>query len=542
MTVRKYLERTPLAEARSAIIEHAGLTGSELLEPERGLGRVTAAPVFSGFPSPHYRASAMDGVALRAIDTARASKTNPVEFRQATPGASVEDKTPPCRIVDTGSALPDWADAVVRIEDVAVRGDRCAVEVPVSPGRNVRATGEDAEAGVLLLGTGERIRPCDVGAMLATGIQEVQVRLPPRVAVLATGNEVVEPGSLPEPGKVIEFNSRVLSGYVAQWGGESNYLGRVGDVPDTLERSLTDAARNHDVVCIIAGSSVGRRDHTVDVLARCGSVLVHGVDIMPGKPVALGVVADTPVIAVPGYPVSAVVVYLQFLAPLIAAGLGTADPLPPTICAAIRRDIPSRLGVEEFVRVCICTRGTGRVVSPLPRAAGSITTMVRADGLLRVPASCEGLEAGMPARVELLRPEPSIAHGFVVAGKPDRLFAEMSEAARRMDPRFRVAWLGLSLTDSVQAILSDQANGALLRGARGELEQATEALRSSGFEGSLASLRVADPQAGQRDATVVLALCGGRKSTATEGIIAALANDDGLLGRAGLAPSSRRET
>ncbi|MEE8311018.1 MAG: molybdopterin-binding protein [Candidatus Binatia bacterium] len=459
-TQRKFLQRVPLARARELIVSLARRTEPETVDVESSLGRITAEPIHARFASPHYRASAMDGIAVRSVDTATASPETPLSIPDVgtdTPAAGIVA----CTAVDTGNPLPEWADAVIRIEDTVRSADVYQIAAPVPAGRDVRRIGEDAETGALLVGVGHRVRPYDIGAMLATGVERVAVRTPPRLAVLATGTEIVEPGGTPGPGQVIEFNSRMLAGCVAEWGGIAFYAGRVADERAALEKSIRSAASTHDVVCVIAGSSAGRKDYTVEVLAACGTVHFHGVDMMPGKPAALAEIGGKPVIGVPGYPVSAYACYRELVAPLLAAMLGTAPPPITTVRGTVKRRIVSKLGVEELLRVCLARTPDGLVVAPLPRGAGSVTTLVRADGILRIAATSEGVDAGAIVDVELLDTGTVPGSTWVVAGRPDALTAEVETLLRTAGSSLRVAYLGRADYDAVLALALGEAHTAV---------------------------------------------------------------------------------
>jgi putative molybdopterin biosynthesis protein len=453
MASSKFLQRVSLEKARKAATACTRLCEVEHIPAESALARITAEPVFARLDSPHYRASAMDGIAVRSADLSSASSETPLTLTETAVGDTpLATDQPVCAPVDTGSPLPEWADTVVRIEDTKTDGTKFVVSAPISAGRDVRPIGEDIEAGALLFGAGHAIRPYDIGAMLAAGLPMVAVRRQPTVAMLATGSEVIEPGDERELGKVVEYNSRVMSAYVREWGGKPVYLGRVADEREALTRAIVAAAREHDIVTVIAGSSVGRRDFTVDVLAASGTLLVHGVDMMPGKPASIASIEGTPVIGIPGYPVSAVVTYQQLLAPVIAATLGITPATPQTIEAHVRRKIPSRLGVEEFIRVCVARDDDGYIVSPLPRGAGSITTLVRADAILRIGANNEGLDAGSLVRLELLRSSSELEHSIVVASRPDVFAATLESVAKRGLAGLRFAHVGLSTYDTIMAM------------------------------------------------------------------------------------------
>lgn len=472
MAGHRFLQRVSLESAQEAAVGCTRLSDVEQIASETACGRITAEPVFARLPSPHYRASAMDGIAVRSHDLAAATAESPV---QLSPLAASDDASSGTALVfvqvDTGSPLPEWADAVVRIESTTVHNDGFLVSEALPTGRDVRPIGEDIEAGALLLGSGHNIRPYDVGALLAGGVPTVAVRRRPRVAMLATGTEIIEPGEERGHGKVVEYNSRVMGAYVEEWGGTAVYLGHVPDDPKELEQAIVAAARDHDVVAVIAGSSVGRKDFTVDVIANSGELLVHGVDMMPGKPASIAVIENTPILGIPGYPVSAIVAYQQLLAPIIAAALGIATAKPQRVNAAVRRKITSRLGVEEFLRVAIARDPDGFVVAPLPRGAGSITTVVRADAILRIGANSEGIDAGTNVELELLRPLHELDHSIVVAAKPDGFGSTLETLSRRSLLGLRFVYLNLSAFDAVTAMDRGEVELAVVEIADKESER-----------------------------------------------------------------------
>lgn len=451
-------ERVDLATAKHELLKLSGVGESETVPSEKALGRVTAAPVQALMASPHYRGSAMDGIAVIARATRGASATRPVTLREV--GVTGGDERV-CCVVDTGNPLPPWADAVVRKEATRAVTGGFEVSAPVAPGRDVRAVGEDIAAGATVLPRGHRIRPFDVGALLATGVYEVAVRRMPRVAVIATGGEIVEPGVPPAPGQIVEYNSRMLDGFVREAGGTASYLGRCPDDPRALESIVREAATGFDLVCVIAGSSRGRKDFTLEALAAAGDLRFQGVAVMPGKPTGLAVVEGKPVLAIPGYPVSAVVAYRELVSLFLTASLGLARTVPERIAAVVRRDTPSRLGVEEMLRVCLAADGDDLVVAPLAGGAGSVATLVGADAILRVPASSEGMAGGTRVEVELLRPRNEIGRTIVVAGRSHPLFAAAEDRLRADGVPLRFAYLKLSQLDAVSALAVGEAHCAL---------------------------------------------------------------------------------
>jgi putative molybdopterin biosynthesis protein len=499
-------QRVSLERARSVVVAQARVAAGETIATESAAGRVLAEPVFARLASPHYRASAMDGIAVRAADTAGASPAAPVllelgtddgaGFVDAHAGADAHagerragaaksrhggpaERRLVCRQVDTGSALPDWADAVVRIEDTRRTDAGFEVRNPVYPNRDVRRVGEDIDAGALIAGRGRTIGAHEIGALLATGVAHVSVRRRPRIAVMATGSEVIEPLAPDDsaaPGKVIEYNSRVLAAYARDWGADVDYLGRAADDEADLAGRIRAAVASHDALCIIAGSSAGRKDFSVAALARCGDVLFHGVDVMPGRPAAFAVVRAEQsenaaegrragVFVIPGYPVSAALIYRELVRAWVDASLGRTPGAPATVRAVVRRKIASRLGVEELVRVCLVFDGDQLVVAPLPRGAGSISSLLRAHGLLRIGPGVEGFDAGASVDVELLEPFTDTRACIVVGGPPDHLTSGAEDVLARTGTPLRFSHLGLAPHDAIAALAAGEAHLAVLDAA-----------------------------------------------------------------------------
>ncbi|MFI5365701.1 MAG: molybdopterin-binding protein, partial [Candidatus Binatia bacterium] len=409
----RYLNKKSLAETLALFVDGLALRrrNAEVVAVEDSAGRITAAPIFARISAPHYHGAAMDGIAVRAEDTFGASDAQPIELdlvRQ--PGAAA----PGFAYVDTGQALPPWANAVVMIENVyPARDGAVAIRAATAPWQHVRLVGEDIVATEPLLPRGHRIRPFDIGALLAAGHLTVPVAARPRVAIIPSGSELIEPGEPPTPGAIIEFNSRVVAAFVNEWGGVAQRLPRVADDLEQIKAAVRATVHTHDIVIVIAGSSAGEHDFTVAALGALGQILVHGIDIMPGKPAICGVVDGTPVLGLPGYPVSAVIVCQQVLRPLIARFLGRAPEPPDTVRAVVPRKIPSKLGLEEFLRVTLGKVADRVVATQLVSGAGVITTMVKADGFLRISPLSEGVNAGEEVEVELLRPRAEIANTIV---------------------------------------------------------------------------------------------------------------------------------
>jgi putative molybdopterin biosynthesis protein len=432
---RRYLKRRSLEEARSIFIGALplGPLRVEDVATEQALGRITAQPVIASLSAPHYHGAAMDGIAVRAEDTFGATEFVPRTLELGTGEGRFA-------YVDTGSVLPSWANAVVMIERV-FRLDDSHVEVRQAavPWQHVRLVGEDLVATEPVLPRGHRIRPADLGALLAAGVERVTVAVRPRVAILPTGSELIEPGAGAEPGRVIEFNSRMLAAYVLEWGGDPR---RLPPVPDDLERmrsAIERAIAEHDVVLVIAGSSAGEHDFTAEAVGALGEIIAHGIDVMPGKPAILAIAATKPVIGIPGYPVSAVVIAQEFVRRLLARMLGIAPAEPDRASAVVPKKIPSRLGLEEIVRVTLGRVGGRLVANPLGRGAGLITTMVKADGILRIPANVEGLNAGEAVEIELLRRREEIEQTILASGSHDLSLSILEDCLKQREPGARVS-------------------------------------------------------------------------------------------------------
>lgn len=439
MARKRYLKKTPLIEAREmflAAVEPSRLAVEEI-SVDDALDRITAAPVFAKISSPHYHASAMDGICVRAEDTFGATefagKTLQLAAADAPGGAAF-------RYVDTGNALPSWANAVIMIEKVH-RIDERTVEIfeSVPPWNHVRLVGEDVVATELLLPRAHRLRPYDLGALLAAGHTTVNVKARPKVGIIPTGDELIQPGEETKPGAVIEFNSTVLAAFIREWGGAPIRYPRAKDDLTALKQALRRAADDCDLVTIIAGSSAGEHDLTADVVADAGELLAHGIDVMPGKPAVLGRAQNKPVLGVPGYPVSAIVIAREILRPALEKFLGSAAPVQPTVRAVVPKKIASHLGLEEFIRVTLGRVEDKLVAVPLARGAGVITTMVRADGLMRIPSLVEGLNAGETAEVELLRPAADIENTILCTGSHDLAIAVLEDQLKLTYPELKIA-------------------------------------------------------------------------------------------------------
>lgn len=433
-----YLNMKTLAEARRLVVERLGPLGRrerESLPVPEAVGRVLAEPVFAALSSPAYPAAAMDGIAVSAEATFGAAEGRP---RGLTLGRDAF-------WVNTGQPLPPGTDAVIMVEQVRVEEERTAwIEAPAYPWQHVRKVGEDIVATELLFPRHHRITPYCVGALLTGGVFRVPVWKRPRVRIVPTGSELLDwqTASLAElaPGRILETNSFLLAALLEQAGGTARRRPPVPDDRGLIRRQIEEAAaEGDDLVMILGGSSAGSEDHARAVVAELGEVLIHGVAMMPGKPVVVGTVGRTPVFGMPGYPVSAILVFEELVVPLLCTWLGLPEPVRDTVTALPTRKIPSRLGIEEFVRLKLGEVGGRMVATPLPRAAGSITSITEADGLLRIPPDTEGIAENEPVPVELLRPRAELARTLVVVGSHDNTLDVLADLLKAGPERIHLS-------------------------------------------------------------------------------------------------------
>lgn len=408
-----YLENKGWQEGLELMMEKLASTCSpdnEKVDVRQSLNRMTGEIIRAERSSPHYASSAMDGYAIRAKDTFGVSEREPRWLQWGSEAIQV----------DTGDPLPAGMDAVVMLEEVLEQGERgILLQSPLVPWQNVRAVGEDIVEGEMLLPVNHRIRPQDQGAMIAAGVLEVTVRRQPRVGILPTGDEIRTPDTPLQVGDIVDSNSTVLASLVEEWGGVSRIWPIAADRPEELEHALMEMAHSQDILVLIAGSSQGRDDYTSRIIEKYGAVYLHGVAIKPGKPVILGEVQGKPAIGIPGYPVSAYITAQLFLEPWVKYLLGSFKQNPSTLDVAVTKKVFSSLGSEEFVRVKVGKVGDRWIATPLNRGAGVTMSLVRADGILRVPRLQEGYHEGETVPVELLRPVEELGETLVCIGSHD---------------------------------------------------------------------------------------------------------------------------
>jgi molybdopterin molybdotransferase len=397
---------------------------SEIIWTVEALGRVTASPVTAPHPLPEFPRSTVDGYAVRAADTYGASEGLPAYFTLAgevpmgaAPG--LELRPGECALIHTGGMLPQGTDAVVMLEytqvarEPAREGNRLSApgEVEVlraaAVGENVIELGEDVAAGQEVIPAGVRLRPAEIGGLMALGLPRVDVARRPRAALLSSGDEVVPPETRPRPGQVRDVNAYTLAALVQQAGGEPVLYGIVPDRPEALLAAARRALLESDLLVITAGSSASTRDLTAQAINELGKpgVLVHGVNVRPGKPTILGVVGDPPkpAIGLPGNPVSALVIAGLFVVPVIEKLLGLRSSRPrPSIRGKLSTNLPSQAGREDWAPVRLIQGEGETIADPVFGKSNLIFTLARADGLVRIPPDATGLSAGEWVEVFLL--------------------------------------------------------------------------------------------------------------------------------------------
>lgn len=375
---------------------------TETIPTMDALDRILAQDLHSAQDLPTFARSTVDGYAVAAADTYGASPGLPafldvvgeVPMGQA---AAVSVGVGQAVLVHTGGMIPEGASAVVMVENTQ-RVDGASIEVmkPVAEGENVIQIGEDIGIGDLVLGSGHLLRPQDLGGLLALGITQVSVAVPPKVAILSTGDEVVPPDRTPGPGQVRDINSYTLAALVRRAGGEPLLGGIIPDNRAALEAAVAKAAVHADVVVLSAGSSVSYRDMSAEVIDGLGrpGVLVHGVSVRPGKPSILAVCDGVPVFGLPGNPVSAMVIFDLFVTPTLRLLLGASAPAQQQIQARLARNVASTTGREDYVQVQIEERDGELWAVPVFGKSNLIYTLVHADGSIKIPLDSGGVRQG----------------------------------------------------------------------------------------------------------------------------------------------------
>jgi molybdopterin molybdotransferase len=365
-------------------------------------GRVLASDITADIDIPCFTRSTMDGYALAAADTIGASESLPAMLRLAGRvgmGGTADMPVTPgtCVYVPTGGAIPRGADGLAMVEVTESIGEDVLVKRPVAVGESIMVRGEDFAQGSVVVCGGTRLSARDIGALAAVGTTRVPVRKQPLVGIISTGNELVPVSDVPAGGQVRDINSYLIGAYLSSQGCIPEYYGIVRDERSALRSVLVRALDRCDAVLLSGGSSKDDRDMTADLIRDSGEVLVHGISIAPGKPTIIGRARGKPVIGLPGHPASALVVTLVIVRPLLFAMTGEREHDLLTRPMVLAENIPSVKGREDYIRVRI---HDGRAYPEFGKS-GLINTLVRSDGLVRIPAGMEGLEEGEVVEVIL---------------------------------------------------------------------------------------------------------------------------------------------
>ena len=427
----QFLEVVSAAEARrrfEARLDRAPLAG-ESLPLAAALSRVIAADVIAPIDTPPFDRANVDGFALRAADTLSAGPGTPKRLTLnreviacgVAPALEVASGT--ATAIATGGVIPRGADAVVMIEHTELIEDAVpAIDVhrAVTSGQFISYAGSDIARGETLLRRGIRIGSREIGMLAACGMTSVEVVRRPRVAVLSTGDELVQPGQPLRPGGVYDSNGAIIAAAVAEAGGEAVPFGAVADDQTALERAMRAALASCDMVVLSGGTSKGAGDLSHQVVSRLGSpgILVHGVALKPGKPLCLAMIGKTPLIVLPGFPTSAIFTFHAFVAPLIRARAGLPVEAAHAVAARVPVRIPSELGREEFVLVSLVGADDGLIAFPTGKGSGAVTAFSQADGFFAIDALASALDADSQVEVTLIG-KSEHAPDLVIMGSHD---------------------------------------------------------------------------------------------------------------------------
>jgi len=414
--VKRYLNLVSLDEALECIESSYDFTPkTEEVSLDRATGKITAEPIFARFSVPQIHLSAMDGIAVRSMDTAGAGEQHPVTINNGVR-------------VNTGNVVPQGYDAVVMIEDVSAEKDAYIVRAAVSPWQHIRAVGEDIGESEMILPSLHRIRPHEIGALAAYGIKTLPV-LALSVGLIPTGSELIPPGSRPEPGQTIESNMHMAAACLRSLGASPKIYDIVSDEPELIRAAIKKGIQENDMLVISAGSSKGTRDYTADLIAELGEVFIHGVAIKPAKPVIIGKIAGKPVIGMPGYPLASYTILREMITPMLAH-YGLKIPESERVEARLTTTLHSAIGTDEFVLLSTGRIGDEWVAVPQSRGAGVQMSAVRANAYMKIPSAKEGVMAGQRISEQLTVPRPEAESALLITGSHDPVLDYLANLMR----------------------------------------------------------------------------------------------------------------
>ncbi|OVE85383.1 molybdopterin biosynthesis protein [Natronolimnobius baerhuensis] len=402
---------TAAREALDSLSLEGGVDRVSLAEAR---GRVLLARLDAELDVPGFDRASLDGYALAARDTFGADEADPARLElvgevHAGEEPDVALESGQAVEISTGAVMPEGADAMVAVErtDVDENGD-VLVRTSVAPGDNVMFAGADVAAGERALGPGTRITPRDIGLLSALGIDEVPVRAPPKVGIVSTGDELVRPGNDVDSarGEIYDVNSYTIAAGVEDAGGEAVLYPHAGDDQDEMERVLREAANECDLVLSSGSTSASAVDVIYRVIEEQGELLLHGVSVKPGKPMLVGRLESSAYVGLPGYPVSAMMVFRTFVAPAIREAAGLPEPAAATVSGRLAREARSEEGRHLLLPVGLTNDGDGEtLVYPVDKGSGATTSLAEADGVVEVDAETDYLEAGESVTVQLFSPD-----------------------------------------------------------------------------------------------------------------------------------------
>ncbi|WP_330408614.1 molybdopterin biosynthesis protein [Romboutsia weinsteinii] len=411
--MNKYLSNVPLEEGLEkylSVLKNSRVRDTEYIDIEESLNRMSSDAVYAKLSSPFYNCSAMDGVAVKSKSTFFANEQNIITLIEGKDYVEV----------DTGDPIPKQFDAVIMIEDILEKdNNKVKIYKPAIPWQHIRCLGEDIVEKEMLIPSFHNIKPQDVGAMISARIDKIQVFKEFKVGIIPTGTELIDRYTDPKIGDIIEFNSRLFEGLILDYEGKPILYPIVEDNYEKIKHSVLQAIKECDMVLVNAGSSQGREDYTYDIIDEIGEVCIHGLAIKPGKPAILGHIQGKPIIGIPGYPVSAWVVMENMVKPILRKLIYKDLETAKIIHAALSKRVMSSLKYEEFIRVKLGFIDNKYVATPIKRGAGTITSLVHADGVIRVPQNIEGIEEGSLVNVELLKDDNNIKNTIISIGSHD---------------------------------------------------------------------------------------------------------------------------
>jgi putative molybdopterin biosynthesis protein len=448
-----YLSNVELDEAKELffheIKESINNRKTEIVRVYDALDRITAKPVFAKISSPYFNASAMDGIAVVSKNTHGAHERSPKTLKRN------EDFI----YIDTGDIIEHPYDAVIMIEDV-IPIDEETIEIikAASPWQHVRPTGEDIVASEMIVPAYHKIRPVDMGAMLCGGILEIQVIKRPRIGIIPTGTEIIDPEEEIAPGKIIDSNSRMFEAMIKNYGGIPQRYKPVSDEYDLIKSKILEAIKENDMVIVNAGSSAGSEDYTSMIINDIGKLIVHGVAIKPGKPAILGCIEGKPIVGIPGYPVSAYIVFEAFVKPLVYEYQTIKEVRKQRAEGILSKRIMSSLKHLEYVRMKLGNVSGNLIATPLNRGAGIMMSLVKADGIAKIPKNVEGIEAGEIIEIELLKDLESINNTIVSIGSHDLIMDIIANMIHERYPDVNLSSAHVGSLGGIMAIKRGEAH------------------------------------------------------------------------------------